>query len=712
LRVHIKKILAPIIAGLLLGMLILPQLALAEGPEISTPVVQDITSTSATIFWTTNTSSNSRVNYGTNTTLGYYVSDSTMVTTHFIHLTGLPPNTIYYFEVQSTDATGTATNNNSGAYYQFTTLPIPLTEYSITLEPICGVCGELVDVGVCGELIGVTAIVPVSGTFYICWDSRAESSVEATFTGMPGVWEVAFFLPESAMGIHTVYLTDTTYITRANTTFEVLPSVKIDPEKGPVGSNVTLNGYGFKASQNIRVTLFQGEVQKGEQKTATANTVGSWNVTYIIPATPAGGYTFKVEAKEGTGLWVNYVSKSFRVTPQITVDRDSATVGQTIRVDGTGFASDEEGIKVTFNGEVRKEKIYADGNGSWSTTITVPPLQSGRYIIDAWGASTRARDVPDVTFTVSPGILVEPISAYVGDNITVTGGGFAPQETGIKVYFDGKLVTSTTITANISGCWRTSFVLEASTSGNHIVSASGDITQPAVTNNFTTLTKIGQPSPVEGAPGDSITVTGNGFNANRKLTVYVGGIVAPGQDGESLDERTLTNGNVLVTFRVPKGSVAGKQMLTVTDDGGATASVNFTATTNVLATPQPISPETGSKLKSGEITFRWGGITSGSNITYTLQIGNSTNAASQPVRLYQDIQTLTYQLPKEDALPRGTYYWWVKAVDNYDNESHWSISSSFTVSPIPTWVWVVVGLVVLVGLMVVAYRETKFKVTE
>jgi len=51
-------------------------------------------------------------------------------------------------------------------------------------------------------------------------------------------------------------------------------------------------------------------------------------------------------------------------------------------------------------------------------------------------------------------------------------------------------------------------------------------------------------------------------------------------------------------------------------------------------------------------------------------------------------------------------------VDNYGNESPWSDSGSFRVSPIPIWVWVIVGVVVLVGLMVVAYRETKFKVTE
>jgi hypothetical protein len=640
------------------------------------------------------------VNYGINSTLGMVVSDGSMVTTHFIFLTSLTPNRIYYFETQSTDATGTATDNNSGAYYQFTTLPV--TSFNITLDPVCGVCGELIEVGICGEVIGVTALVAAPGTYHISWDSL--TNVKETFTATTaGSYNLVIYTPEATKGNHTVYLVDTTYTSKASAVFTVLPSVKIDPEKGPVGTNVILNGYGFTASQQLQIKFKDTVI-----KTVTANsTVGSWNASYIIPHTPAGGYTFDIEAKEGT-VWVGWVTKYYEVIPQITVTPSSGTVGQTIRIDGTGFASDEGKIKVTFNGEVRKENIYADEDGSWSVTITVPPLQSGRYIIDAWGTSTRARDVDDVTFTVSPGILLEPISAYVGDNITVAGGGFAPRETGIKVYFDGKIVTPTAITADISGSWESSFTLEASTYGSHIVSASGDITQPAVTNNLTTLAKI-EISPVEGSPGDSVTLTGNGFSGNKKLTVTIGGTAALGEDGEPLDVRTQTNGNVAVTCRVP-ASTAGKQTVRVTDEGGATVSVEFTVKKKVLTTPQPISPEKDTKLRSGEITFRWGGITGSSNITYILQISDSPDIATYVWRK-SDIETSTYTLLKEEALPKGTYYWWVKAVDNYDNESLWSSPSSFIVSPIPTWVWVVVGLVVLVGLMVVAYRETKFKVT-
>jgi len=622
-----------------------------------------------------------------------YVDDPNEVTNHYITLTVLKSNTLYYFEVESTDASGTTTDDNGGAYYSFTTLPPE--EYSITLDHACGVCGELIEPGVCGEVIGVTVTVAAAGTYHVCWDSRKEANVVGTFTATgPASYTLAFYTPEAKKGIHTVYLTDNTYAKKAEATYEVLPSAKIDPDEGPVGTELTVSGYGFGASQNIRVSFL------GEVKTGKANTVGSWTVSHTIPSTPAGGYTFNVEAKEGT-VWVGWVSKHFTVTPKITATLDLGKVGQTIEISGTGFASEEEDIEVTFDGEVRKENIYADEDGSWSAVITIPPRQSGSYAIDASGTFTRARDVNDVEFVVGAGILVEPSLAYVGDTITVAGGGFLPGETGIKVTFGGKVVAAD-IPADRTGCWETSFVLPASTHGDNTVSASGKTTA-AVETVLTTKARIESISPVEGAPGDSVTLSGSGFYGNKKLTVTVAGTVAG-------DVQTQTNGNVVFSFPVP-ASTAGKQTVVVTDEGGATDSADFTVKEKVLPAPLPTLPEDESKLRSGVVTFHWQGITSGSDVTYILEISETAGFASI-FRSKSGIEELSYQLTEEETLPNGTYYWRVKIVDDYGNKSAWSDSSSFTASPIPTWVWVIVGVVVLVVLMVVAYRETKFKVTE
>ena len=693
MRVRTRRICVPITVGLLLLILIFPQLALAAGPEISNVVVDpnSITATAATIFWTTNTTSNSLVRYGTLTPPGQVASDSDAVTTHFIHLTGLIPGETYYFEVESTDGSGTSVDNNSGAYYSFTT--VAPTVYNLTLDPACGVCGELVEVGICGELIGATALVAAAGTYHVCWDSL--TNVKETFTAIAaGIYEVTFFLPESTKGLHNVYLVDNTYAQKASATFEVLPFVRIEPEEGAKGTNVTLKGYGFAASQQIQVK-FKGAVVQS----TTANAVGSWTVSYTIPATPAGSYTFDIAVPDGT-LWVTWLSKYFEVTPKITVTPSSGTVRQPITVDGTGFAKDESDIKITFDGKVVKEDIYAGPDGSWSATVAVPAVQNGRYAIDASGTYTRARYVPDIEFTVVAGIWVEPVSAYIGDTITVTGGGFAPGETGIRIYFDGLDVTPTGITADMSGTWESSFSLPTSAFGSHTVSASGPTTQPAVTKTVNTRARILTISPAEGAPGDSISVSGDGFHGSQGLTVTVGGVAASG------DMYSQSNGNIVISFRVPKGSTEGMRTVVVTDEGGASDSVDFTVTTKTLSiTPLPISPK-DSTLRSGTVTFKWQGVTGSTGYTYTLEV--SGEGSTWPKSVVES----TYTLTEDEALGKGTYHWRVKIVDDYGNEGPWSESIEFRVSPIPTWVWVLVGLVVLVVLLVVAYRETKFRVTE
>lgn len=693
---RIRRRQVTLIAGLLLVVLLFPQLTVAAGPAILNVSVTDITETTAEVSWTTNTTSDSRVNYGTTTALGQTKHDATEGTAHNIILTGLTQGTKYYFEVESTDVSGTSTDDNGGEYYSFTTTA-PAT-YSIALDHACGVCGELVDVGVCGEVIEVTAAVAAAGTYHICWDSRAAGSVVGTFTTSgAGIRTLTFFMPEAKKGLHDVYLTDNAYAEKAKTEFEVMPSVKIDPEQGAEGTEVTLNGYGFAASQDIRVTLVQGEVAKGQQKTATANTVGSWTMSYTIPHTPAGSYTFEIEAEEGT-VWVNWVSKYFEVLPEITVTPISGTVGDAVKVEGTGFASEEENIEVTFDGQMRKEDIFADADGSWTTSITVPIHPVGRYIIDASGSVTRARDVEGVTFTLIPGISVDPVSAYVGDTITVAGGGFASGETGIRVSFEGTVVTTSAITADIHGCWESSFVLPASAYGSHTVSASGGTTA-AVTDTLTTKARILDVSPVEGAPGDSVSLTGNGFHGSQTLTVTIGGIAASG------DMRSQANGNVAITFRVPRGSVQGQRTLVLTD-GSATDSVDFTVTIRTLSiTPLPISPK-DSTLRSGMVTFRWQGTTGGTGYTYTLEISGEGSTWSK------SLAESAYTLTKDEELPRGTYQWRVRIEDDYGNAGPWSDSVEFRVSPIPTWVWVVVGIVVLIVLLAVAYRETKFRVTE
>ncbi|HTM11099.1 MAG TPA: Ig-like domain-containing protein [Verrucomicrobiae bacterium] len=86
---------------------------------VSAPVVA---SSSATVTWGTNESSDSQVEYGTTTAYGSSSSvNSTMVTSHTQSLAGLVGSTVYHYRVKSRDAAG---NLATSADFSFTT-PAP-----------------------------------------------------------------------------------------------------------------------------------------------------------------------------------------------------------------------------------------------------------------------------------------------------------------------------------------------------------------------------------------------------------------------------------------------------------------------------------------------------------------------------------------------------------------------------------------------------------
>ena len=83
-------------------------------PDTTPPTISSVSATAntngtATVSWTTNEASNTRVDYGTAPdNLNLNASDAAMVTSHSIQLTGLTPGATYHYRVRSADAAGNA----------------------------------------------------------------------------------------------------------------------------------------------------------------------------------------------------------------------------------------------------------------------------------------------------------------------------------------------------------------------------------------------------------------------------------------------------------------------------------------------------------------------------------------------------------------------------------------------------------------------------
>jgi hypothetical protein len=76
-------------------------------PVISGVAASAITTSGATIGWTTDVPATSQVDYGTTTSYGSSTTlDTTLVTSHSQALSGLQPGTLYHYRVRSTNASG------------------------------------------------------------------------------------------------------------------------------------------------------------------------------------------------------------------------------------------------------------------------------------------------------------------------------------------------------------------------------------------------------------------------------------------------------------------------------------------------------------------------------------------------------------------------------------------------------------------------------
>jgi hypothetical protein len=83
--------------------------------------VTDVRDRQFVVSWTTDSSSNGRVDWGTTTALGNTSADPAgSTTTHYVSITHLSHDTVYYFQVQS----GATIDDNNGQYYTVTTGPI------------------------------------------------------------------------------------------------------------------------------------------------------------------------------------------------------------------------------------------------------------------------------------------------------------------------------------------------------------------------------------------------------------------------------------------------------------------------------------------------------------------------------------------------------------------------------------------------------------
>jgi hypothetical protein len=99
-------------------------------PVLSAVTATVVSNTATTISWNTDEAANGRVDYGTTTNYGSFVTNGALVLQHSFTLTSLTTGTLYHYRVRSTDASGNTTNS---ADFTFSMTP---TAPAITSQPL------------------------------------------------------------------------------------------------------------------------------------------------------------------------------------------------------------------------------------------------------------------------------------------------------------------------------------------------------------------------------------------------------------------------------------------------------------------------------------------------------------------------------------------------------------------------------------------------
>jgi hypothetical protein len=346
---------------------------------------------------------------------------------------------------------------------------------------------------------------------------------------------VFFTVPEGCKGdyqVQAVVVHDT-----ADAVFTVKPGLTVSPEKGPVGTNVTVTGQGFaKKEQGIAVMYYLDGSYRTMKTGIAANAQGSWEMSFQIPQSSRGEH--RLDAQSAESNLYDVKDATFKVTAGISLDKLWGSVNESITMMGSRFMAYEKDIEIFFDGEAVATGIKADSQGDWEKSFHVPEMPAGTYNVTAEGTVTPKEDINELSFQIKPDIVLPLSEGYAGMNLTVTGHGFAASKDVDILYSGSQKATAMTDGA---GSFAASFVVPESQYGEHQVTA-----EDADGNNATALLVMESTAP----PIPTLISPPNGSRVgivNKVRAAFEWSAVPPDPSGVYYNLQVATSANVTAT---------------------------------------------------------------------------------------------------------------------------------------------------------------------
>ena len=444
----------------------------------------------------------------------------------------------------------------------------------------------------------------------------------------------------------------------ASATFTVTTSnIAINPQIGPVGTQISVTGSNFITNSNITIN-FNGNPVATNPYPLTADGTGSFSATFNAASGPAG--IRQVSASDS----INSVNANFTIVPSITLSPTNGVVGSLVNVIGYGFAASQH-LSVTFAGAnvpTIPTNVDTDFFGSFNVSLTIPVGQTaGGKIVNASDANLNSATA---TFTITPSISLSPTNGDVGSTVMVSGSGFAANSA-LSAKFAGSIVTSggTTTTDSTGSFTGATFTVPnwASTWAQGSVQTV-NFTDAATHTSGTifTVNTVSQSITVtlsNSAPSASLTVNGGNPNPNtfaadgnsHSVTMF---------SGSSFNLSFTNSGNTRNGFIVANAFSPTSLQLT-----SSTNSISVTAYAQVQNTFRATF-NSGNPLSGDSLALTGTYLGTGSSTIAALNSGNSWQLSA-----WNDYNTAV-------AFPVSTA--------NSGPSEHWNLSSPYSTAALTT----------------------------
>jgi hypothetical protein len=364
------------------------------------------------------------------TLMGYGYGDEVEV--NEVNVTDDIPTTVDYASADTNDVgswtstfkipSGTAYNDN----YNITAMDDEANTATASLKVGASITLSI-DEGPVGSLVtiegrGFTPTATLNqgdvliGGAFSCWILSAPVSVKST-----GKFTAKVFIPSVPLDEHPIAVTETGgsgYSASADFEVDGAAEIEVDPQYGPIGSYVTVEGWNFSAKAGEDVTV---ELAGLGTETYETDSNGHFSGTFRIPG--ASGTPDLDAYQTDYGIMADV---SFRVgLITVILSPEDGPAGTRVSVSGGGFD-----VTDTWNATFDGDEWIASGTavgvgGVIAEDAWVPSLPTGVYEVVITEETSEIPITVEYVITEETSVESSPMVAPNGYNVTLMGHNFA-----------------------------------------------------------------------------------------------------------------------------------------------------------------------------------------------------------------------------------------------------------------------------------------------